>query len=99
LRDEEKETLEWKGVVRRRWKENRRRRTVKVKVKFKLNVKNTLKYYFKFLIFLLKNILVNVFLVWVGRRSHRGGARRSCLLVVMQLVNSNSGFMIINILK
>jgi len=37
-----------------------------VKVKFRLNVKSRLKYYFNFFIFLLKGILVNFLLVWVG---------------------------------
>ena len=50
--------------MRRCWKGNRRRGMVKVKLKFRLNVKSRLKYYFIFLIFLLKGILVNVLLVW-----------------------------------
>ena len=66
MRDEEKETLKWEGVVRPCWKGTERRGTVKVTVKFRLNVKNTLKYYFNFLIFLLKCILVNVILEWGG---------------------------------
>jgi len=64
------------GVVRRRWKGTERRGT-KVKVKVRLKVKSILKYYLIFLIFLLKGILVNVLLVWGGRRNH-GGAGRSC---------------------
>ena len=50
------------GVVRRHWKETERRGT-KEKVKVMLNVKSILKYYFNFLIFLLKGVLVNVLLV------------------------------------
>ena len=50
--------------MRRRWKVTERRGIVKVKGKFKLKVKNILKYYFNFLIFVLKDILANVLLVW-----------------------------------
>jgi len=84
LRDEEKETLEWEGVVRRRWKGNRRRGTVKVKVKFRLNVKSRLKYCFNFLIFLLNDILVNVLLVWGWKKkSWRCRKKLSCISALL----------------
>ena len=72
--------MEGGGAAPLEGKEKKRHREGEIEVM--LNVKSILKYYFSFLIFLLKSILVNVLLVWGGRRSH-GGAGRSCPLSII----------------